>query len=467
MPVPGLTQEQIDQFELSPTLSWIGITPSHIHHSSTPWHLEEFNDLLNPCRFESEDVIESYEISTPEPEMALSVANVNTEIEQAQAEVASAKLKVAELNLARAEEAQRGAMLQKEADDLLSFQKEQSRLLEEAVASAAATGQEDGARDAARDAAGTPVDTVDEEYDDLDVSVAASEAGSSVRPAEPCKKKRKDNEAAGEWLGMEVTEEVQSGEHTAFSGSGGPPPPMAETRAGGEETREDTLAVGQAWLNKMFESSQLALNRNIENQMGPMMAALREMRVNVAMKSDLEIFKMEIRQEVDARLSKEAQGKTKESAKTDPFTKQDPWKPGAWDKYQATGASSSGPAHADQGGTSQIPHGKWHPDGETAKTAVGAAAGNFQQQQQVASGSSEFVPSQVFIRGWSNWGDTNGISKTRAAEIWNNIKKQLSADDERLVINWTVFDPIQRIAIHVMELPGVATHTRDNPAGSQ
>ena len=140
-----------------------------------------------------------------------------------------------------------------------------------------------------------------------------------------------------------------------------------ETRAGSEETRETTLAVSQAWLNNMFESSQLALNRNIESQMAPMLTALREMRVNVAMKSDLELFKMEMRQEIDARLTKEAQGKTKERAKTDPFTKQDPWKPGAWDNYQATGASSSGPAHADQGGTSQIPHGKWHPDGEPAK----------------------------------------------------------------------------------------------------
>ena len=89
MPLSGLTQEQIDQFELSPTLPWIALTPSQIHHSSTPWHLEEFNDLLNPCQFESEDVIESYEISTPEPEMALSVTNSNTEVEQAQAEVAS------------------------------------------------------------------------------------------------------------------------------------------------------------------------------------------------------------------------------------------------------------------------------------------------------------------------------------------------------------------------------------------
>ena len=110
--------------------------------------------------------------------------------------------------------------------------------------------------------------------------------------------------------------------------------------------------------------------------------------------------------------------------------------------------------------TSQIPHGKWRPDGETAKAAVGEAAANFQQQQQTASGSGEFVPSQVFIRGWSNWGDTNGITKTRATEMWNDIKKHLSVEDQRLVINWTVFDPIQRIAIHVMEQPGVAIHIR-------
>ena len=70
------------------------------------------------------------------------------------------------------------------------------------------------------------------------------------------------------------------------------------------------------------------------------------------------------------------------------------------------------------------------------------------------------MPSQVFIRGWSNWGDTNGITKTRATEMWNDIKKHLSVEDQRLVINWTVFDPIQRIAIHVMEQPGVAIHIR-------
>ena len=77
-------------------------------------------------------------------------------------------------------------------------------------------------------------------------------------------------------------------------------------------------------------------------------------------------------------------------------------------------------------------------------------------------GSTDFVPTQVFVRGWSNFGDTDGITKGRATDIWNIIKADLTQDVERLIINFTVFDPIQRIAIHVMELPGVATHVRDS-----
>ena len=220
------------------------------------------------------------------------------------------------------------------------------------------------------------------------------------------------------------------------------------------------MAVTESWLKNMFEQSQLAMKNNVERQLGPVMASLREMRVNAATKTDLEIFKAEIRQEVDARFNQEAQGIKRESSKPDPFTRKDPWGAGAWDSYKPTGASSSGSAQPDQGSTSQIPVGKWRPDGATAKTAVGGTAATFQQQQQAAAGSDDFVPSQVYIRGWSNWGDTNGITKTRATEIWTNIKKQLTVEDERLVINWTVFDPIQRIAVHVMEQPGVATHIR-------
>ena len=164
-------------------------------------------------------------------------------------------------------------------------------------------------------------------------------------------------------------------------------------------------------------------------------------------------------------MSKDARFSKKDGDKVDPWAKQDPWRAeSAWEAYtlnQATSASSSGQAQAGQGGTSQIPRGKWHPEGESAKTAVGAAAEKFQQQQHAASGSSEFVPSQVFIRGWSNWGDTNGITKCRAAETWNHIKKELSQDVERLIINFTASEPIQRIAIHVMEVPGAAIHVRD------
>jgi hypothetical protein len=71
------------------------------------------------------------------------------------------------------------------------------------------------------------------------------------------------------------------------------------------------------------------------------------------------------------------------------------------------------------------------------------------------------VPSQVFVRGWSNFGEQGGISKGRANEIVALIKKGLEVDVERLIINVTMYDPIQRIAIHVMETAGAAAHVRD------
>lgn len=146
---------------------------------------------------------------------------------------------------------------------------------------------------------------------------------------------------------MEVTGETPAVVQSASSGSGCPAPPLAETKAGGDEKPDDPLLLR---LERMFESSQLAVSRSVEIQLGPVMTSLREMRVNAATKSDLEIFEQEIRQEVEARLNQEAQGIKRENPKTDPFTIKDPWptKGGAWGNYQPTSASSSGPAHPDQ-----------------------------------------------------------------------------------------------------------------------
>jgi len=97
-----------------------------------------------------------------------------------------------------------------------------------------------------------------------------------------------------------------------------------------------------------------------------------------------------------------------------------------------------------------------------ARAAVGGAADKFYKKQTAATGPLEYVPTQVFIRGWSNYGENGGITKARAVEIWGAIKKELTQDVERLITHFTVFDPIQRIAIHVMEKTGVAVHVRDS-----
>ena len=248
-----------------------------------------------------------------------------------------------------------------------------------------------------------------------------------------------------------------------------PETPIVESDHKGGMAPDTSLAVSEATLQRMMESNQLIMNKTIELTMAPMLNALKALQDNSVKKEDLRSFKEEMRQEVrqviDATLTKDAFTNKQVGNRVDPWAKKDPWIPGkGWDAYnlnQAAGASSSGPAQADQGATFQIPPGKWHPQGESAKTAVRGAAEKFQQQQHAATGSTDLVPSQVFIRGWSNWGDTNGISKSRAAEIWNLIKAELMMDVERLIINFTVFDPIQRIAIHVMELAGVAIHVRD------
>ena len=375
--------------------------------------------------------------------MSLAVVNTSAEIAAMEAALAAARVRAAEQEAAQAEEAEKTARLQKDAEDALAQQLEQTRQFEAAVASANNANRDDAAAAAVREALEAPADPFGLDDEDLDVSIsaAASESGASAGAVQPSRKKRKDGENPEDWLGrkeMEVSEETPLPGQSVSAGSGSSASRVCEERAGEENKPVDALSVDGAWLKTMFEQSQVAINNSVENQLGPVMASLREMRVNAATKSDLELFKAEVRQEVDARLKHEAQGLKRESSKTDPFTRRDPWVPGAWDKYKPTGASSSGSEQQDQGSTSQIPVGKWRPDGAKAKAAVGESAATFQQQQQAAAGSTDFVPSQVFIRGWSNWGDTNGITKTRATEIWIDIKKQLAVEDQRLVINGTV-----------------------------
>ena len=141
--------------------------------------------------FEEEEEIEIYEISTPEPEMSLAVPSTNIELEGIEAAVAAAQLRLSEHEFAQAEEAQKGAKLQKAADDLLNLQKEQTRMLEEAVASAKATSLEEEVAAAAREAQATQVELLDAEEDELNASTsaAASESGASVVIVQPSKKK--------------------------------------------------------------------------------------------------------------------------------------------------------------------------------------------------------------------------------------------------------------------------------------
>ena len=178
------SQEQIEQFEISPTLPWRGLTPPFLDHSPGPY--------WEPV-FVEEDETENYEISTPEPEMFLAVPSTSTELDGMAAEVATAKLRVAEQELAQAEEAKKGARLNKEAEDLLAIQLEQTRLFAEALASARAAVLEEDVAAAAREALAAPVGLGDGEDEDLNVSIsaAASESGASVGAVQPSQKKQR------------------------------------------------------------------------------------------------------------------------------------------------------------------------------------------------------------------------------------------------------------------------------------
>jgi hypothetical protein len=71
------------------------------------------------------------------------------------------------------------------------------------------------------------------------------------------------------------------------------------------------------------------------------------------------------------------------------------------------------------------------------------------------------LPTQVFVRGWSVFGETTAITRERAYEIIDQIKAQLEVETHRLIINCFVFEPIQRIVANVLEAPTVGTRVRD------
>ena len=212
------------------------------------------------------------------------------------------------------------------------------------------------------------------------------------------------------------------------------------------------------------------MQKGIENSMAPMLAMLQTLQAVSIKKGSLKTFKNEVREEmkamIDAKFVKEAAANRQAGKGIDPFVTRDPWVGGqswdAWNSHQSSTVSSSGSATIGQGDTSQSLRGKWHPQGEMARTAVGGAADKFHQKQTAATEHLEHVPTQVFIRGWSYFGEAGGITKARAVVIWGVIKAELTQDVERLITHHTMFDPIQRISIHVMERIGVATHVRDS-----
>ena len=205
IPVP-LSQDQIEQFELSPTQPWRGLTPNFVDNSPGPY-LE-----LN---FEEEARIEIFEISSPEPEMSLAVVNTSAEIAAMEAALAAARVRAAEQEAAQAEQAEKTARLQKEAEDALAQQQEQTQQFEAAVASANVENQDTVA------ALDVPVDLFSTDDDDLNVIVSAapSESGASAGMVQPSNKKRKAGENTQDWLGrtaMDLSEDTpRPGESTS------------------------------------------------------------------------------------------------------------------------------------------------------------------------------------------------------------------------------------------------------------
>ena len=76
VPVGYLSQDHIEQYDLSPTLPWIGHTPAQ-YNSRIPRHLEDqaLDALLNPAQFEDLDATKIFSISNPRSTMALSAVS--------------------------------------------------------------------------------------------------------------------------------------------------------------------------------------------------------------------------------------------------------------------------------------------------------------------------------------------------------------------------------------------------------
>jgi hypothetical protein len=472
-----LTEEQITQAELSQTLPWIALSPAQ-HNSSIPLDLDNrtLDELLDPAQFATADEVEQFFIATPRPAMSLALANAQMEMEHAQAKVAAHAFKMAELNLAKAQaeaEAEAAALgsgtaLQQEAEELLA--KQEKEALEKAEADLA-PGKDDedmepGSKKKALTTAKTRTWKKQRQYNHQRPVRTQNHKGNAVIQWD--QRHGHFHLRVTILVRLERLKPARQGNETPYHTG----PEASGTSLGGSthngvQAFDTTVALNEATLMKIVEMNQLAIHQNIETSMAPVLGAIKNLQQNSVQKSDLRKFKEEWRKEVEDAFAKDAQWSKASAEKEDPFLRHDPWRSseglwGTWSANQAAQSSSSEQAPADQGGTSQIPRGKWRPDGDKANTAVGAAADKFHQQQQhMASSSSSWIPSQVFVRGWSNWGDAQGISKTTANEILDHIKRELEPDVERLIINTTMFDPIQRIAIHVMETPGAAVHVRD------
>jgi hypothetical protein len=142
----------------------------------------------------------------------------------------------------------------------------------------------------------------------------------------------------------------------------------------------------------------------------------------------------------------------------DPFIASDPWMKdrGAWGNWKPGGQTSSSgssslPSSAGNQGqedTFQSSWNAWHAADDKGKAAIGAAVEQHQQMQHSLAKSAinnDFIPTQVFVRGWSSFGDPSCISKEKANDIIDRIKAELNVETTRLINSWTMFEPIQRI----------------------
>jgi hypothetical protein len=184
--VRPLTQEQISQSELSPTLPWFSYTPNR-NNSIVPEHLEDLSldDLLNPLQFSPVDEAEQFDISTPRLEMTV-------EARQANLHLAKAGALAAAHELAELERHENEWQLQQEA---LAPGRDDVEMAEQMAATLKGT-------------------TIDDDSDgDLadDPSLGQSDQGSEPKP-----KKRKDmKETPGPWPMQPGVSSVSGGPEAA------------------------------------------------------------------------------------------------------------------------------------------------------------------------------------------------------------------------------------------------------------